>query len=285
MDYREEQQRNLTGSPSGVVTGSPRSGVVTESPSPVVTGSPSRVVASSPSHVPVVDSPSEVANTHTTPPPVWLLEKMGEVNGYDPKVIMERKFTKNDVSVRQGQLLIPISQLLDSSFLEDTERTMLDTQTMAVDFKSEVGLRTSLYRNSSSATELFLQKRLRNGVWDFVLNRGWNKVLKNYKLVAGSPFRLWSFRSLQSEGSILCFGLDYAVPENSDPVEVDDPAEVDLSIPNINSLEETDDLSLPVEADLFLLGSFATEPINIRTGKSSYSLSCTQAHEAMHLAT
>ncbi|XP_010413009.2 PREDICTED: B3 domain-containing protein At2g31420-like [Camelina sativa] len=203
MDYREEQQRNLTGSPSGVVTRSPRSGVVTESPSPVVTGSPSRVVASSPSFV-VTGSPSR-----TTPPPGWLLGKMGEVNGYDPKLIMERKFTKNDVSDRQGQLLIPTSQLLDSSFLDDTERTMLDTQTMALDFKSEPGLRTYLVdSNSSSETEfeLFLKKRLRNGVWGFVLNRGWNKVLKkkNDKLVAGSPFRLWSFRSLQLEGSSLC---------------------------------------------------------------------------------
>lgn len=182
-------------------------------------------------------------------PPMWIAKEMENKSGHDPILIMEGRFTKNDVNKQHSCLLLRSTQL-NLAFLTDGEGHLLETQSNSTSNRNEEGLKVTLLDPGKVAVEVTLKKRkTAKDRTDFVIINGWKNVVARNEFKAGDPFSIWSFRFGESK---LCFALVKHGVVDSDDVPIDEDPEAVLTdqkniddrsdLANMTSLDETEDV-------------------------------------------
>ncbi|KFK31199.1 hypothetical protein AALP_AA6G081100 [Arabis alpina] len=126
--------------------------------------------------------------------PEWLINLMREENGFDPKFIYEKQLTQTDIAKQQNRLLIPMSKIQETDFLNVDERRMI----MEHNHKHrETGVGVTFVGPNRQKCELDLR------IWDmrstsnYVLVSGWYNATVSNGLVLNQTIRLWSFHTLK----------------------------------------------------------------------------------------
>ncbi|KAJ0240877.1 hypothetical protein HA466_0219270 [Hirschfeldia incana] len=142
--------------------------------------------------------------------PEWLLNVMmrEEINGYDPKLILEKKLYKSDLDKVQSRLSLPSSQVVTSDFLSEEESRVIYEQSVLK--KRTEGLSVVLVDPLLKKHVVDLRKWKMGGNWNYVFVDGWNQVVSTNTFKVGNVYHVWSFRS---GGGKLCFAL--VPPRNS----------------------------------------------------------------------
>ncbi|CAL9235121.1 unnamed protein product [Arabidopsis halleri] len=156
----------------------------------------------------IVDIPSPETRDSI---PDWLVKVMRKENGYDPKLIIKRKeLFQTDLNTTQSCLSMHLSQLKNTDFLTKDETIIIDEQFLKT--KKE-GLKVVLVDPKSHKHEVDLRKWKGNGngVWKYVFNNGWNKVIATKIFEVNHVIEIWSFRDGSGK---LCFAL--SSPTKSD---------------------------------------------------------------------
>ncbi|CAG7909206.1 putative B3 domain-containing protein At3g49610 [Brassica rapa] len=126
----------------------------------------------------------------------------------DAVLIFEKTLFASDVNPNQSRFLIPFKKLKRNDFLTQEESSFLEQDENKKGKKPGV---EALLVNERSQTWSLVFKRWvmkkekdsQNGSLHYVLNRGWNDIVKDNKLEANDKISLWSFRS----DGVLCFSL------------------------------------------------------------------------------
>ncbi|XP_010412674.1 PREDICTED: putative B3 domain-containing protein At3g49610 [Camelina sativa] len=134
--------------------------------------------------------------------PEWLLDVMREMRGAEGpiRLIYKKPLTPSDVEPGKSRLLIPFQQLIRNDFLTHAESQAIwnGLGTILVNQRSEQwDLRIKIWVMKKKKDSL-------KGTLNYILNRGWNDVVKGNRLKAGDKLRLWTFRCR----GVLCFALD-----------------------------------------------------------------------------
>ncbi|KAL1209172.1 B3 domain-containing protein [Cardamine amara subsp. amara] len=143
-----------------------------------------------------------------TEAPEWVFQVIRDMNGYveeEPRLFFERYLSVSDVKSSLSRLLIPFKKLIRKDFLTNAEsRAMANEEdeesagvgTILVNQRSEKwGLRLKIW---------FMEKKdSGKGTLNYILNWGWNDVVKGNNLIENSKISLWTFRCR----GVLCFAL------------------------------------------------------------------------------
>ena len=132
----------------------------------------------------------------------------GEINGYDPKLILVKKLYKSDIDKVQSRLSLPSNQVVTSDFLSEEESRVIYEQSVLKD-RTE-GLSVVLVDPLLKKHVVDLRKWKMGGRWNYVFVDGWNQVVSTNTFKVGDVYHVWSFRS---RGGNLCFAL--VPPRNS----------------------------------------------------------------------
>ncbi|XP_010558862.1 PREDICTED: B3 domain-containing protein At1g05920-like [Tarenaya hassleriana] len=138
--------------------------------------------------------------------PLWLLNVMREMNGYAPKLVIEKNLFKSDINRNLGRLAIPTNHVVEKDFLTATEERMIDEKcrlkTSDVDVVAV--LVDPLHRKWNVVLRRWdMAKDSGNCSSIFVFVSTWNSIVDANGFKEGDPIELWSFRS---QGR-LCFAF------------------------------------------------------------------------------
>ncbi|KFK31176.1 hypothetical protein AALP_AA6G078800 [Arabis alpina] len=140
----------------------------------------------------VIEAPVRQVVKKKRETPEWLVSLMREENGFDPKFIYEKELTQTDIAKQQNRLLIPMSKIQDTDFLNADERRKI----MEHNHKHrETGVGVTFVGPNRQKCELDLR------IWDmrstsnYVLVSGWYNATVSNGLVLNQTIRLWSFHT------------------------------------------------------------------------------------------
>lgn len=126
----------------------------------------------------------------------------------DSKLVFEKTLSVSDVNPNQSRFLIPFKQLKRNDFLTQEESSFLEQEEGNKGGKP--GVEAFLVDQRSEAWSLVFKRWVmkkkessQKGTLNYVLNRGWNDIVKENKLKAKDKISLWSFRC----DGVLCFSL------------------------------------------------------------------------------
>ena len=122
-----------------------------------------------------------------------------EENGKDVVLVMSKKIGKTDLNKNDNRLLIPWGNLRDYSFLNQEEKSILDSKNGA-----KKGIEVSVIPPSLESNVKLKLKKWKTG---YCLTEKWHSLVVNNQengLEIGVTVNLWSFRNNSSE---LCFAL------------------------------------------------------------------------------
>ncbi|CAF1923846.1 unnamed protein product [Brassica oleracea var. botrytis] len=127
----------------------------------------------------------------------------------DAILIFEKTLSVSDVNPNQSRFLIPFKKLKRNDFLTQEESSFLEQDENKKGMKKP-GVEALLVNERSQTWSLVFkrwvmkkEKDSQNGSLNYVLNRGWNDIVKDNKLKANDKISLWSFRF----DGVLCFSL------------------------------------------------------------------------------
>jgi len=125
-----------------------------------------------------------------------------------PRLIFERTLFNSDVKSGLSRLLIPFQQLIRNDFLTPAECRAIQKDEDNEDDKN-IGVGTILVNQRSKMWGLrfkiwAMEKDSGHGTLNYILNWGWNDVVKGNGLKAGDNISLWTFRCR----GVLCFPLE-----------------------------------------------------------------------------
>ncbi|XP_010557102.1 PREDICTED: B3 domain-containing protein At1g05920-like [Tarenaya hassleriana] len=131
---------------------------------------------------------------------------MREMNGYEPKLVIEKNLFKSDINRNLGRLAIPTNHVVEKDFLTDTEERMIDEKcrlkTSDVDVVAV--LVDPLLRKWNAVLRRWdMAKDSGNCSSSFVFVSTWNSIVYANGFKEGDLVELWSFRS---QGR-LCFAF------------------------------------------------------------------------------
>ncbi|KAL1210910.1 putative B3 domain-containing protein [Cardamine amara subsp. amara] len=143
--------------------------------------------------------------------PEWLVQVMRDMNGaQDLRLIFERTLSASDVKKQQSRLLIPFKKLIRNDFLTPKESLVAAKDEDNNDEDDEnIGVGSILVNQRSKKWGLrfkiwkMKKKNSGKGTSIYILNWGWNDVVKGNSLREGDYSSLWSFRCRGE----LCFAL------------------------------------------------------------------------------
>ncbi|CAH2059934.1 unnamed protein product [Thlaspi arvense] len=148
--------------------------------------------------------------------PEWVVERMRKENAADAKMVTEKGLTASDLSTQLARLLIPFNQIEEMDFLNEAEQIIIEEHRSKI---SKKGVPVNLVMNNKSLKQWKLNLKR----WDmktssnYVLNSGWNGVVRDNRFRENQVIRLWSFHSRLGE---LFFALEL-VPRH--PARASDP--------------------------------------------------------------
>ncbi|KAF8077433.1 hypothetical protein N665_1036s0008 [Sinapis alba] len=136
--------------------------------------------------------------------PEWLVNVMmrEEINGYEPKLILEKTMYKSDIDKVQSRLSLPSNQIVTSDFLSEEESRVIYEQSVLKN-RTE-GLSVVMVDPLLKKHDVDLRKWKMGGSWNYVFVDGWNQVVSTNTFRVGNVYHVWSFRS---GGGKLCFAL------------------------------------------------------------------------------
>ncbi|CAH8308263.1 unnamed protein product [Eruca vesicaria subsp. sativa] len=125
----------------------------------------------------------------------------------DVWLIFEKTLSMSDVNPNQSRFLIPLNKLKRNDFLTQEESSFLEQEKRG----KQPGLEAILVDQRSEAWSLvfkrWVMKKKKNNSQsrslNYVLNCGWNDIVKENNLKAKDKISLWSFRC----DGVLCFSL------------------------------------------------------------------------------
>nr|Q9FFM6.2 RecName: Full=Putative B3 domain-containing protein At5g35780 [Arabidopsis thaliana] len=142
--------------------------------------------------------------------PEWVFQVMRYMNAdaETPRLIFERTLFNSDVKSGLSRLLIPFQQLIRNDFLTPAECRAIQKDEDNEDDKN-IGVGTILVNQRSKMWGLrfkiwAMEKDSGHGTLNYILNWGWNDVVKGNGLKAGDNISLWTFRCR----GVLCFPLE-----------------------------------------------------------------------------
>ncbi|XP_010558867.1 PREDICTED: B3 domain-containing protein At1g32030-like [Tarenaya hassleriana] len=138
--------------------------------------------------------------------PLWLLNMMREMNGYEPKLVIEKNLFKSDINRNLGRLAMPTNHVVEKDFLTATEERMIDEKCRlkTSDVDVVAGLVDPLHRKWNVVLRRWdMAKDSGNCSSIFVFVSTWNSIVDANGFKEGDPIELWSFRS---QGR-LCFAF------------------------------------------------------------------------------
>ncbi|KAG7603967.1 hypothetical protein ISN45_At05g030450 [Arabidopsis thaliana x Arabidopsis arenosa] len=142
--------------------------------------------------------------------PEWVFQVMRYMNAdaETPRLIFERTLFNSDVKSGLSRLLIPFQQLIRNDFLTPAECRAIQKDEDNEDDEN-IGVGTILVNQRSKMWGLrfkiwAMEKDSGHGTLNYILNWGWNDVVKGNGLKAGDNISLWTFRCR----GVLCFALE-----------------------------------------------------------------------------
>ncbi|CAK7341655.1 unnamed protein product [Dovyalis caffra] len=104
----------------------------------------------------------------------------------DPKLVIIKQLYDTDLNPQHCRFSIPVNQVIDRDFLSPEDRRRLDNRE-AID--------VTLIQPCLEEKPMHLKKWIMNRTGIYVLNKGWNSVIRNRKnsLRLNSTVEIWSF--------------------------------------------------------------------------------------------
>ncbi|KFK31191.1 hypothetical protein AALP_AA6G080200 [Arabis alpina] len=140
----------------------------------------------------VIEAPVRQVVKKKRETPEWLVNLMREENGFDPKFICEKELTKTDIAKQQNRLLIPMSKIQDTDFLNADERRMIMEHNRK---HREKGVGVTFVGPNRQKYELDLRIWDMNSTSNYVLVSGWYNATVSNSLRQNQTIRLWSFHT------------------------------------------------------------------------------------------